>query len=391
MKISKFMVAAGACLLLASCAQTGPPLPPSLELPKAPTDLHASRKGNRVTLTWSEPTLTTDRKSVRYLGPTLVCRSQESEIGECGTPIDALTAPAAPAQAASHKTGGQKTNAPGPAPQTYADTLPANLQQDNPAAEITYAVEVLNRNARGAGLSNRARVPAVITLPPPADLAAQLTGDGVVLHWTSAGAPPAVSPNEHGIEHRYRIYRHSESSGPETPGEASSAKDAIAGEVPLGEPGPVEFTDSGFEWEKTYLYRITAVSIVERPDNEARIEIEGDDSAPVRVVAHDIFPPAVPGGLQAAYSGEGQKPFIDLIWAPVTNADLGGYNVYRSETSGASGTKTKMVKINSELVKSPAYRDFAVASGKVYSYSISAVDVRGNESQPSEAASESVP
>ena len=43
-----------------------------------------------------------------------------------------------------------------------------------------------------------------------------------------------------------------------------------------------------------------------------------------------------------------------------------------------------MVKLNSELVKSPSYRDFAVASGKTYTYSVSAVDVRGNESQHSE-------
>jgi len=93
----------------------------------------------------------------------------------------------------------------------------------------------------------------------------------------------------------------------------------------------------------------------------------------VRVVAHDVFPPSVPAGLQAAYSGEGQKPFIDLIWAPVTNADLAGYNVYRSETNGAA------VKLNSGLLKSPSYRDSAVASGKTYTYAVSAVDVRGNE------------
>jgi fibronectin type 3 domain-containing protein len=93
--------------------------------------------------------------------------------------------------------------------------------------------------------------------------------------------------------------------------------------------------------------------------------------------------------LQAAYSGEGQKPFIDLIWAPVTNADLAGYNVFRSESTGAE--ITTRVKLNSELVKSPSYRDSAVASGKTYTYSVSAVDVRGNESQRSEEASEPVP
>jgi hypothetical protein len=351
-------------LLLAGCAQTGPPLPPSLELPKPPTDLRASRKGNRVTLNWSEPRLTTDRRSARYLGPTLVCRSLESELTACGNPAALLPAPSA----APRKPGAER-----PVPQTYTDTLPSNMQLQDPAAELTYAVEVLNRNARGAGLSNRAQVPAVYTLPPPDNLSADLTDDGVVLTWKSAGE----SMNLPGVQQRYRIYRRDESYG----------KDAVAGEVPIDEAGSVHFTDSGFEWERTYLYRITAVSIVKRPDSE--VQVEGDDTAPVRVIAHDVFPPSVPAGLQAAYSGEGQQPFIDLIWAPVTNGDLAGYNIYRSEAHGAPGEQ--MVKLNSDLVKSPSYRDRAVASGSTYTYSVSAVDLRGNESSRSEETSEPVP
>jgi hypothetical protein len=372
MKVSlgKFIAPTALCLLLGSCAQTGPPLPPSLELPKAPTDLRASRKGNRVMLNWSEPTLTTDRQSVRYLGPTLVCRSLESQISECGNPAATVPAPsAAPQKSSSAHPAAQKSGSPRPAPQIYIDTLPSVLQQQDPAAEVTYAVEVLNRSARGAGLSNRVHVPAVVTLPPPGDLAAELTGDGVALTWTSTGE----SQNVPGLQHRYRIFRRDENSG----------KDAIAGEIPLGAPGPAHFTDSSFEWERTFLYRITAVSIIKRPDSE--VQVEGDDTPPVRVVAHDIFPPSVPAGLQAAYSGEGQEPFIDLIWAPVTNADLAGYNVYRSDANGVA------IKLNSELVKSPSYRDSAIASGKTYTYAVSAVDVRGNESQRSEETSEPVP
>lgn len=364
--LGKFISSIALCLLLAGCAQTGAPLPPSLELPKPPADLRASRKGNRVTLNWSEPKLTTDRQGVRYVGPTLVCLSLEYEMAECGSPAAILPAPSA---------APQKPGSPRAVPQTYTGTLPAAMEPLDPAAEVTYAVEVLNRNARGAGLSNRVHVPAVLTLPPPSDLAAELTGDGVVLTWTSA----AESLNVPNVQHRYRIYRREESSG----------KDAIAGEVPFRvpgqstEPGPMHFTDSAFEWEKTYLYRITAVSIVKRPDSE--VQVEGDDTPPVRVIAHDVFPPSVPAGLQAAFSGEGQKPFIDLIWAPVTNADLAGYNIYRSEADAAA------IKLNSELVKAPSYRDSAVASGKTYTYSVSAVDIRGNESQRSEPTSEPVP
>jgi hypothetical protein len=377
--LGKFIATTALCLLLASCAQLGPPLPPSLELPRPPTDLRASRKGNRVTLNWSEPALTTDRQNVRYIGPTLVCRSPKPEIGECGNPAATLPAPpAVPQKPKAKRSTAQKSGSP-PEPQSYTDSLPATLQSQDPAAEVTYAVEVMNRNARGAGLSNRVHVPAIATVPPPVDLSAELTGDGVVLTWTSTG-----ESHTPGVQLRYRIYRRQESSG-----DQSSGKDAIAGEVPIptSEPGPVHFTDSSFEWEKTYLYRITAVSIVKRPDSNSNseVQVEGDDTPPVRVIAHDVFPPSVPAGLQAAYSGEGQKPFIDLIWAPVTNADLAGYNVYRSDANGSA------IKLNSELVKSLSYRDSAVAPGKTYTYSVSAVDVRGNESQRSEETSEPVP
>src|SRR5512141_1264056 len=105
------------CLLLVGCAQNGPPLPPSLELPRPPTDLRASRKGNRITLSWSEPTLTTDRQSVRYIGTTLVCLSLEYEMTECGSPAAVLPAPSPAAQ---------KSDSARPAAlQTYTSTLPA--------------------------------------------------------------------------------------------------------------------------------------------------------------------------------------------------------------------------------------------------------------------------
>ena len=216
-------------------------------------------------------------------------------------------------------------------------------------------------------------VPAVATLLPPSDLDVKLNDEGALLTWTTAGELQNIP----GVQLRYRIYRRDESTG----------KDTIAGELPLAEAGRASFTDSNFAWEKTYLYRVTAVSIIKRPDSE--VQVEGEDTKPVRIVAHDVFPPSVPAGLQAAFSGEGQKPFIDLIWAPVTNSDLAGYNVYRSEAGGSEVSVT--TKLNSDLVKSPSYRDAAVVPGKTYTYTVSSVDVRGNESKPSEPASEPVP
>jgi fibronectin type 3 domain-containing protein len=115
------------------------------------------------------------------------------------------------------------------------------------------------------------------------------------------------------------------------------------------------------------------------------VEVEGNDTPVIHVFAHDVFPPAVPTGVQAVFSGVGQAPFIDLVWSPDTEADLAGYNVFRHEES------TQPVKLNSELVKTPAYRDSNVRSGKKYFYSVSAVDERNNQSARSEEASEQVP
>jgi hypothetical protein len=337
-------------------------LPPSLELPKPPSDFRAVRKGNQVTLTWSEPTRTTDRQAVRYLGATRICRSLETEIKDCSNPVGQVPPP----QRLARPSGGAE-----PQSLVFRDTLPPAIQIQNVTGDVTYAVEALNRDGRSAGLSNRVHVAAVPVLPPPADFRAQLTANGVDFAWTSAGETSSIP----GVQHHYRIYRRDESTG----------KDAIASEIPVGEAGPMHTQDSSFEWEKTYLYRITPVSIVSRPGGEA--QVEGDDSPPVRIVAHDVFPPAVPSGLQAVYSGEGQKPFVDLIWAPVTDTDLGGYNVYRRVGDGDATP----IKLNSELIKSPSYRDSAVNAGKSYFYSVSAVDVRSNESARSEEASETVP
>jgi hypothetical protein len=366
------VLAAGALLCLTGCASIGAPLPPSLELPKAPTDLRATRKGDKVTLTWSVPALTTDRQRVRYLGKTHVCRGTEAVLTACGTPV----ADADPPAILPEKDDAKKKKLTA----SYVDTISSQVQRlqmaakdnlrSNPFATITYAVEVLNRDGRSAGLSNQVHVPLVQTQPAPADLAARLTAQGAVLTWTGKSLS---STDAQPVHFRYRVFRRAE----------GQQKQTLVGEVEAG-ADTLSLTDQSFEWEKNYYYHADSVTILSqagKPD----ITIEGDDTPEVKVFAHDVFPPAVPTGLQAVFSGPGQAAFIDLIWAPVTDSDLAGYNVYRREKGEAA------VKMNAELVKTPAYRDVQVAAGKKYFYAVSAVDVRGNESAQSEEASESVP
>jgi len=173
-----------------------------------------------------------------------------------------------------------------------------------------------------------------------------------------------------GISHFYRAYRREEGKTNET--QIGSAQLAAS-----------FLSDPNFEWEKTYNYRLTIVTSIS--SGGQTVQIEGDDTPIAQVVTHDVFPPTVPSGLQAVASGNGQTSFVDLIWSPDTEADLAGYNIYRHEEGSAP------VKVNQQLVTTPAYRDSSVATGKTYYYSVSAVDLRSNESEKSEEANEAVP
>jgi hypothetical protein len=358
MKLSHLLLLVSATLLLTSCATIAPPQPPSLDLPKPPLDLRATRKGNRVNLTWSIPSITTDRQAIRNLGPTRICRTA-LEMKQCGTPVGE----AAPPAPVPNKSSGQKPK------ESFTDTLPAELQNENPTRYATYAVEVLNRAERGAGLSNQARVLLAPTLGPPQDFHAQVTSRGIVLSWTRLTVPQQVPESIHFV---VRTYRREEGTPQQT----------AVGEVPIGSEPSI--TDPEIHWQKTYEYHAETVSLVRDP-NGNQAQVEGDDTPEVKVFADDVFPPAVPSGLQAVFSGPGQSPFIDLVWAPVTDSDLAGYNVYRHEDDSEG------VKVNSEPLKTPSYRDDHVSAGKRYLYSVTSIDSRGNESARSEQAGETVP
>ena len=343
-----------ACLL--ACGSPGVPIPPSLELPRPVRNLQASRKADKVTLTWSMPTKTTDQRNIRHSGVVDICRDS-APMKKCA-PIGQIPF-ARPT--------------PGRTPATnltsYTDQIPPNLETESPLGHLFYAVDVKNSYGRSAGPSNQAQVPLAPTLAAPADFRQTLSANGIRLTWDAIATVPPIS----GLRFVYRVYRR----------DVATKTQVVAGELPVPNASP-EMLDTGFAWEKTYDYWLTVVTLVAAPNGNEQA-VEGEDTPTLRVVAHDVFPPARPTGVQAVFSGPGQKPFIDVVWNPNVETDFAGYNVYRHEPG------SDPVKINPDLIKSPAFRDPNVLPRHTYFYSVSAVDVRGNESPRSEEASETVP
>ncbi len=348
------------CAALVACGTPGAPRPPSLELPRPVDDLAAARKGNKVTLTWTPPSQNTDGTLVRRPGVTRVCRGvNDFPMSNCVVVADVPTPPALRGQPRERA--------------SYTDTLPQQVEEQFPTGLATYAVQVFNKRGRAAGLSNQVRAPLAPAPAPPAELHAQVTAEGVELAGSGLERPPAVA----GVAFDYHLHRHSE----QTPADVDLGSMTIE-ERPGGET--LTYVDRSVEWEKTYIYHVAALVTVAQQGKPVA-QFQGDDSPTVNVFVHDIFPPAQPVGLQAVFSGVGQKPFIDLTWASNQEPDLAGYNVYRREEGG------EWVRLNRDLETAPAFRDPDVVSGHTYFYSVSAVDLRGNESKRSEETSESVP
>jgi hypothetical protein len=346
--------------LLLGCGTPGAPQPPSLKLPKPVSDLQAVRKGDTVYLRWTVPTETTDGQGVKSFGATLICRGYATNAAGSCTDLVAEV----PTVAGSR--GDQQASDP------------ISKYIDGNRDFLTYTVRINNSRNKNAGLSNAVTVFLAPSMPPPASVTAKLLPDAVQLSWEM---PPPPSPSKVNANYLYRIVR---STIGDQAAKGQTARVVIA-EVPANR-GSELVLDKNFTWEKTYEYRVTGVTHVLSRDGKKLAEFEGEDSPAVTIVAHDVFPPARPSGLQAVYSALESRKFIDLTWTPNDENDLAGYNVYRRTSESAAP-----VQVNTDLLKTPSFRDENVAAGNTYIYSVTAVDARGNESPMSEPASEKVP
>jgi hypothetical protein len=253
---------------------------------------------------------------------------------------------------------------------TARDSLTDLLQAGANADYAVYSVLAQSRSGKSFGLPNRASVPLVLTLRTPQNVRAEAAPLGIRISWDQAWPPKRESRLT--VQYAWRVMRRQE-----------GANDSVMVRQLNAGNEAIVLVDDGIEWEKTYQYWIVPVTLWQ--DGSRKGEVESDNSPIATVFAHDTFPPAAPTGLQAVYSALPERSFIDLTWTPNGEPDLAGYNVYRHV-----GNETA-TKINSELVKTPRFADPAVKPQMQYFYSVSAVDLRGNESAKSAETSELVP
>lgn len=194
--------------------------------------------------------------------------------------------------------------------------------------------------------SNPVSLRVLSALGTPVGLSAESDPNGVRLSWQPVSDAPGV---------QYRIFRTSEQR--KEPG--------LVGTV-----DKPEYVDRSATGAVRYAYFIQAVL------NGA----ESNPSEAASVVPVDKFAPAVPAGI-TIIAGLNS---VELAWERNTEPDLRGYRVFRAEAGGDFSPIA-------ELVEAPSYSDKSVTSGKLYRYSVSSVDLTGNESARSPAAEMTAP
>ena len=324
----RFRHAVPLCILATvalSCGSVGDPLPPLVNLPQPIRDLSAQQVGDRISVSWSWPLTTTEGAIARQVGGFTVWAV---DVPGFETELDPETIDVYRREVLT--LGSSKLADLGPGDQVET-SIP--LAEWRLGQETLLVVTASNQADRDAGYSNQVELQP---LEPPG-----------ATDW----AEVAVQP--HGIELAWLPAQHTD----EYVIERSEGDD---GEFsPLGRLAATSFIDRTARWGETYQYRL-------RPLRLSKAGwIEGPLSAGTSVTPLDTFPPAPPEGLRAVRTASS----VELSWLPSPEDDVAGYRVLRAGQA------------ISPLVRGTTYSDpFEGVSPA--EFSVSAVDVNGNESQP---------
>jgi hypothetical protein len=365
--------------ILYGCAAPGEPLERKPPTPDPVTDLNASQSGNDVILTFTLPRDSVERREIQkpifvnvYRNFEPVAPANSPAAVAPANPTLLLTIP--PAMVDRYMVQGRVR---------FVDSLRA---EDFPAAgsEAVYLVRTFVSQKK---LSSNSNVAALAVYPPAnpiADLKTAYSRSGVTLSWTPPektliGAAANIA--------FYRVFRaemeSSQNAGanPSATGnmEASNPKVPFAR---IAEAASPPYTDTQTELGKTYMYSVR--SVAQYPG----VQLESLDSNFATITPKDVFPPPAPQDLVAAFvpAAGGTAAYLDLSWSISAATDIAGYNVYRSEEASGRGTR-----VNSELLLTPAFRDMNAVPGRIYFYTVTAIDRSGNESPASPPAAGSIP
>lgn len=348
------MIAAAAILFGAACGVRKAPRPPAKK-GKQTVEVSAVQRGSAIVATVTLSALNEGgaskqrfiRADIYRLISKANDRPDDSEFSSRSNLIAALDIPDA-----VRKDGGRLT---------YED----RFDFQGRSVLVTYAVRLVKEDGQRLPFSSLFSIaPNLLIAPPPSLKPATVTQEHILLEWS---AEPVLQTDPRGKGAiGFNVYR-------ESPG----AKKTLLNASPVSLN---EYRDASFTFGTRYTYTVRSVTI--SADGSV---IESDESKPLEIEPVDTFAPAPPTAITLAAS----RNTVSLFFAANLERDIKGYKIFRSESPDLPLSQWNLR--TTEPLSKTTYVDETVEAGRTYYYFIVAVDAAGNESQPSEIVSETVP
>ncbi|MFV0389881.1 MAG: fibronectin type III domain-containing protein [Pyrinomonadaceae bacterium] len=339
--------------LFAACGKRMPPLPPVEQVPQR-VDIFGEQIGTQVVLNWRMPSRNAPDGSVLNIARVDVYRLAEP----LSSPLT-LTEEEFDTQSTLISTIPVSVKDFALKEMTFTDTLKFAGQ----AARLRYAVRFVNSSGQKAAYSNFYLIePISAVAKRPNNLTAKLSQAEIRLAWN------APEENEDGTKPPnvlgYNVYRSS------TGGENAMKLNA----APVTD---THFSDTLFEFEKSYEYFVRTVSL----GNEA-IPVVSLESNVLLIEPKDTFAPSPPNSITIAAAPNS----ISIFFASNIESDINNYKIYRSTERDSPVENWQLLTPNG--IETTTYQDKKIEPGKTYYYYITATDKDGNVSMPSEVVSE---
>jgi hypothetical protein len=352
--------------ILTGCGAPGDPVPPSPPVAIPIADLSAHQMGDGVALNFSLPNKTIRGDRLQQ-PPTIEILRGELKTDGSPNLKSFHVVETIPGELAAKYQSEDRT-------QVVTPIAPTENRSAS-GFDAVFAVRTRASRKRASADSNVVKIHVYPVPAPVGTIKSDLTETAIDLSWqpitqTAAGDPITVT--------EYRVYRGEldpKTYDPKITGPDALHERFITPLARLDRTNDPQFADKQFDFGKTYVYIVRSVTTA------GGNELESGDSDPLILKPADTFPPSTPQSVVAAAieNPETTPPSleVDVSWSINTEQDLAGYRVYRSDIEGQKGSL-----VTQDLLLSPAYRDTSVTSGHKYWYSVTAVDLSGNESAP---------
>lgn len=339
-----------------SCGKRKPPLPP-IERISQRVEISGMQRGDNIIVSWTMPARNASEASILNISRADIYRLVETQTTSLTLSEDEFAGSST--LIASLPISGSDFSLKR---LVYTDELEFSGQ----SVRLRYAIRFVNALGQKAAFSNFLIIePASKVAYSPSLLPPVASENSINLSWNAPGKNVDGSTPANILG--YNIYRF-----------INNIEDAkIINSTPVTN---TNFSDKLFEFEKSYSYFIRTVSLGNNGE-----PIESSDSDTISIMPKDNFAPSSPTAVTIAAAPN----TLSIFFAVNPEKDIAGYRIYRSNEANIS--KKDWLLLTPQILKANTFEDRNVESGKAYFYYISAVDVFGNESEPSQVVSETIP